>query len=140
MSFIHLCLLGMCLIILAFKILLDSFLVIHRRKCLLSGELLRLTCQHFCKPCCSGGFGGSNSICSGMSSDLSELGTAVHIQPVWAAFCLQVHIYIYLHIKIYLYWYTTYRIFASLLGLRWPDWLYVPTHTSMPLKCQCCYI
>ena len=103
-SFVCLCLLGMRLIVLAFKILPDLFLVIRRRNCLPSGEPLRLT---------------DVSVFSShvVQVDLEDLTvfvqgclvTLVSWAPLhifsssgWAAFCLEIHIYIHLHIKIYL--------------------------------------
>lgn len=88
----------MCLIVLAFRILPDPFLVTHRRKWLPSGELLRLTDV-------------SVSTSHVVQVDLEDLTVFVqgclvtllswallHVfrSSDWAAFCLEIHIYAYI--------------------------------------------
>lgn len=119
-SFVCLCLLGMRLIVLAFKILPDLFLVIRRRNCLPSGEPLRLT---------------DVSVFSShvVQVDLEDLTVfvqgclvtlvswaALHIfsRSDSAAFCLEIHIYILTYKNIfisvyYIYLYIKYYVYAE---------------------------
>lgn len=89
---------GMCLIILALKILPDLFLVIHRRNCLPSGELLRLTdVSIFASHVVQVDLEDLTVFVQGCLVTLASWAL-LHIfsSSDWAAFCLEIHIYTYI--------------------------------------------